>query len=281
MIVHFIDVPYLDSPSSQLVAGIVLVIGGAIISLTKDWKSKTEQGHKKINRFAIVAFISAFVGAWLTYSSGRSAIVGKIKSDSAAWVKDSLNEVAKDSIISLNREITKLAVEQLDTSKTILRYSEKLNMAYQDISNLQSQLNTYFVGDNVIPWITTMTSFDRLTFTMLNTGKNPMWNVKVKCQEQQLPDIGVLPTRLIYRYYTALVPKETKNALFDFVIWYNNGKSVLVDVYISRRPDGFLNQDSVVYSDRNGVRFEHPLIKHKPKSYWNYKTPGYKPDQSY
>jgi hypothetical protein len=264
-----------------LLLGISVTILGAIISFIDKWLKKTDPKYKKANTIALITLVLAIVGGLITYTGGKQSIDGKVISDSIATTKERENKIANDSIINLNKRIDSLASEQLDTSKTILKYSQKLNRAYQSISELQSQLNSYFVGDNVIPWVTTMPGFDRVTFTMLNTGKNPMWNVKVKCQEQQLPDIGVLPTRLIYRYYTTLVPKETKNQLFDFVVWYNNGKSVLVDVYISRRPDGFLNQDSVVYSDRNGVRFEHPLIKNKPKDYWNYKTPGYKPDQSY
>lgn len=264
-----------------LTIGIAITILGAIISCIDKWKSPLEEKYKKNNRIALALLISVFLAQSLTFYTGRSAIQDKILSDRLAMEKDRDNKIASDSIKALNRQLQELVLQNLDTTKSILKYSQELNTAYQTIAKLQGKLNSYFIGDDIIPWITAIPGWDRITFTMLNLGQNPMWNVKIKCQEQQLPDIGVLPTRVNHRYYTAMIPKDTKTALFDFVIWYNNGKSVLVDVYVSRKPDGFLNQDSVVYLDRNGIRFEHPLIKHRPKGYWNYKTPGYKPDQTF
>lgn len=265
----------------QLILTVALAILVAAITCYNNWKNSNEQDYKRNNRIAVSLFVCAVLAQCSTFFYGYNAINDKTISDSTAAAKDRENKIARDSIITLNYRLTNLALEELDTSKTILKYSQELNTSYQRISALQDQINNYFTGDNVIPWVTTMPGFDRATFTILNPGKNPMWNVKVKCQEQQLPDIGVLPTRVVDRFYTASIPLPVKDSIFEFVIWYNNGKSVIVSVYISRRPDGFLNQDSVMYADRNGIRFEHPLVKHKPKNYWNFKTRGYKPDASY
>ena len=270
-----------QGPLLVLVIGIGLTLIGAAISLIRDWKAKGAPDRRKVNTLAILTACLVLFGAILTGATGKSSIDDKLTSDSLAAAKEHENKIANDSIQSLNRQLLHLAEAQLDTSKTILEVSNKLQAANQRIIDLQGELHSYLVGDDITPWITTIPVLDRVTFTMLNPGRNPMWNVKEKCQEQQLNDVGVLPIRVMYRFYTASMPKGSDMQLFDFVVWYNNGKSVLVNVYISRRPDGSLNQDSVVYMDRNGVRFEHPLTKHKPKGYWNYKTPGYKPDQTY
>lgn len=198
MSILLFDIPYLDSPNSQLIAGITLIVIGAIISLSKDWKSKTEQGHKKINRLTIFAFVSALIGAWLTYSSGRSAIVEKNRSDAAARQKDSLNNIAKDSIINLNKKLAALALEQLDTSRTILKYSQELNKAYQRISILQGELYKQVTGNgnkpHLDPNIYSEHNPDEVGFTLDNFSKYPIYDISASIMDDNiLKDLPHVP----------------------------------------------------------------------------------------
>ena len=264
-----------------LFSGIFVTLIGALIAFIDKWKKRTDPDHKKANSIAILSLILAFVGGSIAFTSGRQSLHDKAKSDSISLKKDIENRIANDSIKILNRQLQSLAIKQLDTSRTILKYSEELTDTYKENSKLQAEVNKYLIGDKTVPWVTTMADFRNITFTILNTSKYPMRNVKVKCQETQLLNIGDLAPRVVNRFYTITIPKEFKEETFNFVIWYNNGQSILVDISMKRRPDNFLEQTKVSYYNRDGVEFEHPLIKHKPANFWNYKTPGYKPDETF
>ena len=267
-----------------LVLGIIITLIGAIISCVDKWERPNSTSYKKANIIALLTLLLTLIGSAITFYTGKEAIKEKINSDSSNKEKERENKIANDSIRVLNHQIHALALEQLDTSKTIVKLSQDLVASYKENAILETELRRYFNGGEMVPWLTILPGIDKITFLMLNAGKYPMWNVKVKCNEQQLPDIGVLPPGLSNRFFTQIMDPKAKEDIFDFVIWYNNGKSIEVTVYLKKEPNTHWDQTKIEYSDHNGVPFKHPLLNNlnSPPAFINkYKKNVYHPDLVY
>lgn len=141
---------------------------------------------------------------------------------------------------------------------TLRQYMEN-NKLSDENRQLYKKLLLYTTGDeNSVPAILTMGSFTDVTFALLNHDTVPMINVKAKCNEQSLPDIGTLYPDVSTRFCTFSIDSKIKSESFDFVVWYNNTKSIYINIKIVRVKGGFLEESEKHYFDARHVEFEHP-----------------------
>lgn len=139
----------------------------------------------------------------------------------------------------------------------ILQYRENDVLAKENM-RLQNELLKYATGGDGIPAILTMPTKEQITFSILSIDKYPMLNVRAKCNEQPIPDIGTLYPNVVTQFFSLPIPLNEKTKLCDFIIWYNNTKSIGVEVYVSRGKDGFLRESKIRYLDSKGTEFTHP-----------------------
>lgn len=264
------------------ISSIVLTLLSAYISFREKLVQSNKPEDIQKNRRTKATLWIAIIGAVFTLYAGIDGCVQKKKKTELAEQKEKAAQAASDSIRRLNQQIHTLALEQLDTSKTIVRLSQELIASYKENAILEKELRKYFTGGDMIPWLTILPGIDRITFLMLNAGQYPMWNVKVKCNEQQLPDIGTLPPGLNNRFYTQMMNPAHGKEEFHFVIWYDNGKSVQASVYVKKEAGELTWQlVKVDYADHNDTPFKHPMLIKRPSFMNKYRQNVYNPDFVY
>lgn len=240
-----------------LLVGLFVTFISGLISLGDKWKKQSEEGYKKNNNYAIGTFIVAMIGIMATFSSANNSMLEKQKNDTLILKKDIENKKIANELIETQKRI-------IDTSRNILLTSLKINELQSQIVSLQNELYGLMAGGKQIPAIITFDSYDKITFSILCHDKYPMINVKIKCKEITLPDVGTLYPNVITNFLTVDIPFSAKEELYYFTIFYNNKKTLFVDVNVKRDSNGWLNS-TVKYLDKNQKEFKHPYQGRNPK----------------
>lgn len=103
-----------------------------------------------------------------------------------------------------------------------LQYYENDKIASEN-RRLQKEVLNFTRGrDSSMSALLNMVLLNKISFIILSNDDYPMFNVRVKCNEQQLPDIGTIYPKVTTEFYTVVAPTNQDSAIFNFVFWYNN-----------------------------------------------------------
>lgn len=235
-----------------LIFTVVLALLVAAITCYNGWKQPDEERYKRNNRIAVAFLFMAILTQVLTFYNGYTAISDKVKSDSLAVEKERDNRIANDSIKALNRQLHQLALENLDTSRTILRYSQELNKAYKYNIKLQGELYNQVTGNGVKPHLDPNTygdhNPDEVGFSLDNFGKYPIYDISTLIMDgnilKALPNTPVEKRLELKNMATTKIEVGTLGGNMSTIDFFHiklpkEVKSISYNVYISWRYGGF------------------------------------------
>jgi len=140
-----------------------------------------------------------------------------------------------------------------------LQYFENGRITSENKRLQKEVLNFTRGGDSSMPALLNKVFLNKITFTILSNDDYPMFNVRVKCDEQQLQDIGTVYPKVSTDFYTVIVPSNADTVMYNFVIWYNNRFSIQAEIHFQKRQaDGFFEVTQLTYFDKNQKPFKHP-----------------------